>query len=151
VLIAVDLSPGSESVVTSGIALAADEAAQVTLMHSVTELASASALQAPARWMVPEYRTHIPDAAQRKLEGLVSAIATDVSRQMRIVTGPVAQRILEQSAELNVDLIVVGKSRGLQPLGSTALRVLRKNDRALLVVPAAAADRTAETERLHAA
>jgi hypothetical protein len=36
---------------------------------------------------------------------------------------------------LNADLVVVGRSGRFRPLGSTALRVLRDNTRALLVVP----------------
>jgi hypothetical protein len=36
---------------------------------------------------------------------------------------------------MNADLIVVGRSDRFRPLGRTALRVLRDEDRALLVVP----------------
>jgi hypothetical protein len=44
----------------------------------------------------------------------------------------------------------MGRSRGFKLLGSTALRILRKNDRALLVVPSAEL-RKGQVERPRAA
>ena len=151
VLVAVDLSAGSERLVRSAIALTAADSPRFTVMHTATGLEAARAVQSPARWMVPEYRTYVLDDTRRELEALVSAIATDVKARVRIATGPAAQGILEQSVDVNADLIVVGKSRGFRPLGSTALRVLRKNDRSLLVVPTTDAESTTQLERQRAA
>ena len=151
VLVAVDLSTASERLVRSAIALTAAEPPQITVMHTVTGLEAAQAVQSPARWMVPEYRTYVLDDTRRELEALVAAIPTDVNAEVRITTGPAAQGILEQSADVNADLIVVGKSRGFRPLGSTALRVLRKNDRSLLVVPPTDVESTTQVERHRAA
>ena len=69
---------------------------------------------------------------------------------MHVAAGSAARTILEHAGEIDADLVVVGRSRGFKLLGSTALRVLRKNDRALLVIPSAA-HRTSQVERQHAA
>jgi nucleotide-binding universal stress UspA family protein len=146
VLAAVDLFPGSANLLRRALALTADEPSQVTVMHTVTGLEAAGAVQSLARWTVPEYRTHVLDDARREVEGLVSTVSSDVEVQVRIATGSAAQGILDHAAEVNADLIVVGKSRGFRPLGSTALRLLRRNARALLVVPSTDARRLTAVE-----
>jgi nucleotide-binding universal stress UspA family protein len=134
-LVAVDLSPASKGVLCGAIALAADEAVQVTVMHTVKGLEAADAVQSPARWMVPEYRTHLLEDARRTLKALVSAVPASVDTRVEVSTGSAAGAILEHAADVNADLVAVGRSRGFKVRGSTALRVLRKNDRALLVIP----------------
>jgi nucleotide-binding universal stress UspA family protein len=51
---------------------------------------------------------------------------------------------VKEAETVNADLVVVGRSGRLRPLGSTALRVLRDNKRALLVVPVTEALLTSE-------
>lgn len=138
VLVAVDLSPASNDVVARAIELTADEAVELTLIHAVTGVEAADAVQSRARWVVPEYRAHVLNDARQKLEAIASAAAGDVGVGVRVSAGPAARTILEQADHLNADLIVVGRSRGIKLLGSTALRVLRRTDRALLVIPSAA-------------
>ena len=135
VLVAVDLSPASEDVLEAAIRLTAGEVGKLTVMHTVTGVEAADAVQSPARWMVPEYRTHVIEEARRALAKTVSSAATGVDPRLEISTGPAARAILGTAAEVGADLVVVGRSRGVKLLGSTALRVLRKNDRALLVIP----------------
>lgn len=135
VLVAVDLSPASKDVLSGAIALMSDEAVHVTVMHTVKGIEAADAVQSPARWMVPEYRTHVLDEARRSLNAVVSAVPAEVDTRVQVSTGSVAVTILEQAAGLDANLVVVGRSRGFKLLGSTALRVLRRNDRALLVIP----------------
>lgn len=135
VLVAIDLSPASKDVVTRAIELTADEAVQLTLMHAVTGVEAADAVQSHARWMVPEYRTHLLEDARRRAATIASAVPDGVDARVRVSTGSAAGAILEQAADVNADLVVVGRSRGFKLLGSTAIRVLRKNDRALLVIP----------------
>jgi nucleotide-binding universal stress UspA family protein len=150
VLVAVDLSSSSEDVLRAASGLAADEAVRLTVMHTVTGIESSDAVQSPARWMVPEYRAHVVDDARRHLEAVVSAVHPGADARVRVSAGAAARTILEHAADADADLVVVGRSRGVKLLGSTALRVLRRNDRALLVVP----DRTdaaASVERLRAA
>ena len=149
-LVAVDLSPASKDVLSSAVGLTAAEAVQLTVMHTVKGLEAADALQSPARWTVPEYRTHVLKDAQRTLEAVVSAVPAGLDTRVQVSTGSAARTILQHAADVDADLVVVGRSRGFKMLGSTALRVLRKNDRALLVIPSAS-QRTGRVERQRAA
>ena len=135
VLVAVDLSPASEEVLRGALGLTVRQTVRLTVMHTVRGLEAADAVQSPARWMVPEFRTHVLEDARRTLEGLVSEVAAGVDTRVQVSAGSAARGILEQAAHIDADLVVVGRSRGFKLLGSTALRVLRENDRALLVVP----------------
>jgi nucleotide-binding universal stress UspA family protein len=150
VLVAVDLSPASENVLRSAIRLTSGQAVRVTVMHTVKSLEAADAVQSPARWKVPEFRAQVLDDARRTLEGLVSDVPAGVDTRVQVSAGPAARTILEHAADGEADLVVVGRSRGFRPLGSTALRVLRKSDRALLVIPSAD-HRTSRVERQRAA
>jgi nucleotide-binding universal stress UspA family protein len=150
VLVAVDLSPASKDVLSDALALASNEAAQLTVMHTVTGVEAADAVQSPARWMVPEYRAHVLEDAREAVQAIVSATAASVDTRVQVSTGSAPRAILEHAAAAGADLVVVGRSRGFKPLGSTALRVLRHNDRALLVIPHADG-RRAGVERQRAA
>jgi nucleotide-binding universal stress UspA family protein len=135
VLVAVDLSAASKDVLGGAIGLTADEAVQLTVMHTIKEVQVADTVR--TGWMVPEYRTHVLEDALRTLEAIVSPVPANIDTRVQVSTGSAARTILEQAADVNADLVVVGRSRGFKMLGSTALRVLRKNDRALLVIPSA--------------
>ena len=149
VLVALDLSPMSTDVLKGAVALAAPDAA-LTMLHTATGVESADAGQSPSRWTVPEFRAHILNDARASLEGLVSDVPTALDTRVQVSTGSAARTILDRAADVEADLVVVGRSRSFKLLGSTALRVLRKNDRALLVIPSA--DRlTARVERGRAA
>ena len=150
VLVAVDLSPASEDVLRGALGLTARQTGRLTVMHTVKGLEAADAVQSPARWMVPEFRTHVLEDARRTLEGLVSEVAAGVDTRVQVSAGSAARGILEEAAHVDADLVVVGRSRGFKLLGSTALRVLRENDRALLVVPSEA-HRTRRLEAQRAA
>ena len=123
---------------------------QLTVMHTVQGLEAADAVQSPARWKVPEFRAHVLDDARRTLEGLVSDVAAGMDTRVEVSAGSASRAILEHAADVDADLVVMGRSRGFKLLGSTALRILRKNDRALLVIPSTA-HRTGQVERQHAA
>ena len=94
--------------------------------------------------------SHVIEDARRELEAVVSATPAGVDTRVQVSTGSPARSILATSADLNADLVVVGRSRGFKMLGSTALRLLRKNERALLVIPSEA-DRTKRFEQSLAA
>jgi nucleotide-binding universal stress UspA family protein len=100
--------------------------------------------------MVPEYRTHVVEDARRTLESVVSAVPAGAETHVLVSTGSAARTILEHAAGVDADLVVVGRSQGFKMLGSTALRVLRKNDRVLLVIPSTA-NGTGRIERQPAA
>ena len=150
VLVAVDLSPASKDVLRSAVELTGAEAAQLTVIHAAKEFEAAEAVHSRARWMVPEYRTHVLTDARRALEAVASAVPASVDTRTQVSTGSALRTILDTAADVDADLVVVGRSRGFKLLGSTALRVLRKNDRALLVVPGAS-QRTAREELQRAA
>ena len=150
VLVAVDLSPASKDVLEAAIGLTAGEAVQLTVMHTVKGVEAADAVQNPGRWMVPEYRRHVLEDARRTLEKVASAVPAGVDTRLQVSTGSAASTILGHAAGVDADLVVVGRSQGFRMPGSTALRVLRRNDRALLVIPGAAW-RTDRVERQRAA
>jgi nucleotide-binding universal stress UspA family protein len=150
VLVAVDLSPASQDVLRGAIALTAHEAERLTVMHSIRGLEAADSVRNPARWKVPEYRIHAQEDARRTLEAVVAELPAGIDTHVSVSTGSAARTILEHAAATDPDLVVVGRSRGFKLLGSTALRVLRQNDRALLVVPSVA-HRSGQVERPRAA
>ena len=150
VLVAVDLSAASEDVLKGALGLTERQASRLTVMHTVKGLEAADSVRSPARWKVPEFRAHVLEDARRSLEELVSGVPAGVDTQVQVSTGSAARTILEHAADVDADLVVVGRSRGFKLLGSTALRVLRRNERALLVIPTAA-HRRSQVERQHAA
>ena len=146
VLVAVDLSPSSKNVIEGAVRLTGGTAVQLTVMHTVNAVEAAAAVHSGGWWMVPEPRPHILEDTRRALEAAVSAVPAGVGTHVQVSTGSAARTILERAAEVSADLVVVGRSRGFKVLGSTALRVLRKNDRTLLVIPSVA-DRRVERQR----
>ena len=149
-LVAVDLSPASRDLLSGAMAVTADEAEQLTVVHTVKGVEAADAVQSPARWMVPEYRTHVLEDARKALESLVAAVPASLDTRVALSTGSAVRAILECAADAHADLVIVGRSRGFRMLGSTAPRVLRQNHRALLVIPNEA-HRAARVERQFAA
>jgi nucleotide-binding universal stress UspA family protein len=145
VLVAVDLSPASKGVVDYAVQLLGDDSRSLTVVHAATNIESASAVQSPARWKVPEYRAYALEDARRQLEAVVADVPSAVDTRVQLATGSPATAIVEQAEALNADLVVVGRSGRFRPLGSTALRVLRDNKRALLVVPITGAVPESET------
>lgn len=135
VLVAVDLSPASQAVLEGALELTAGDAERLTVVHTVKPTAGLDTFQSPAWWIGPEYRTHVVEDAKRTLESLASAVPAGIDTRVQVSTGAAARTILEHAAAADADLVVVGRSRGLKMLGSTALRILRRSDRALLVIP----------------
>ncbi len=134
VLVAVDLSPGSETLVQHALRLAGD-APRVSVMHAVTDLEARDAIHNPARWAVPEYRSYLLEHAREQVQAVLKSLSTPVDAGVRVVAGPAADAIAGEATALGADLVVVGRGHRFRPLGRTALRVLRDEDRAMLVVP----------------
>ena len=144
VLVAVDLSPASTALIDRALQLPGDESRRLTVIHAVNGIEPASGVG--NRWMVPEYRSYRLDAARRQLTDVMpSSAATDVT--LHVAAGPAAQTIRAYAADRDADLIVMGRSQRFMHLGSTAVRVLRNTDRALLIVPPSASARTMGVER----
>ena len=136
VLVATDLSPASTALIETALQFSEGDARQVTVIHAVDTIEPRGAFRHRARWMVPEYRGYVLGAARRQLDAVMARSAgTDDQPQLRVVAGPAAETIGAHAADLNADLIVMGRSRRFMHLGSTGVRILRNTDRALLVVP----------------
>jgi nucleotide-binding universal stress UspA family protein len=148
-LVAVDLSPASRAIVDYALQLLGHESPRLTVVHAAKSIESATAVQSPARWMVPEYRTYVLNDALRQLEAVVVDVPSTVDTRIQLATGSHAKTIIREAEAINADLIVVGRSDRFRPLGSTALSVLRDNKRALLVVPITEALSTPESVEQH--
>jgi nucleotide-binding universal stress UspA family protein len=148
-LVAVDLSPISRNVLDYAAQLPGGATRQLTVVHAASAIESTAAVRSTARWMVPEYRTYVVEDARRQLQAVVANVPNLVDVRVQIATGPHAKAIVAEADAVNADLVVVGRSGRFRPLGSTALRVLRDDKRALLVVPVAHVPRTSEIEEQH--
>jgi len=137
VLVAVDLSPDSQDVLSGALGLTAHQAAQLTVMHTVKAVEAAEAVQSAVPSRVPEFRAHVLQDARQRLQVIVSRVPAGVDTRVHVSAGSPARTIFEHAADIDADLVVVGRSQGAKLLGSTAQRVVRKTDRALLVVPSA--------------
>ena len=128
VMAAVDLSPASRDVLEGAVRLIpGGGAARLTVLHAGQE----------------------SDAARADVQALLSGVPAGVEARIEMTPDSPAGAILEKAASLDVDLVVVGRSQGFKLFGSTARRVLRRSERALLVVPGT--ESTARTGGQHAA
>lgn len=143
VLVAVDLSPESKTVVAHASQFAGGDSPRLTVVHAVKSIEAAEAVQSHARWIVPEYRTHVLDDARRQLETVLKNALTPADTRVRLATGSAPDAIVDEARAINADLIVIGRSDRFKPLGRTALRVMRDEERPLLVVPDSVEERTA--------
>ena len=143
VLVAVDLSPASTPLIETALQLPGDERRQLTVIHAVNTLAAAAGVD--SGWIVPEYRSHLIEAARGRLADVMPRSgASDV--KLHVAAAPVAQMIRAYAAHMEADLIVMGRSKRFMHLGSTAVRVLRNTDRSLLIVPPSASAQTISAE-----
>ena len=134
ILIAVDESPSAQTALEQGLALAAGDHAEVTVVHVVSIVGEQFAL-----------RDHKPDRVPERARTQVLVDATAVAEAVGVpcttellVGYPPAQNAA-LADELGVDLVVVG-SRCLSGvkrflLGSTSRALIGDTTRPLLVVP----------------
>ena len=138
VLVAVDLSPASKTLIERAKQVFGRDARQLTVLHAVNNIEAADAVWSHARWVVPEYRAYVLSGARRRVEAMTPNTA-GVSVQVHVAPGPTADAIVARAAAVDADLIVVGRSKRVLRSGATAVRLLRDTDRALLIVPPTAA------------
>jgi nucleotide-binding universal stress UspA family protein len=118
-LVAVDRSPASSAVIDAALQLSGGGERQLTVVHAVDGRQAADAGGA-VKWL----QQVIPPGLGR-----------DIKVDLRVKAGNAAGIIRAQAADVGADLIVLGRTRRFMHLGSTAVRILRSTDRALLIVP----------------
>jgi nucleotide-binding universal stress UspA family protein len=145
VLVAVDLSPASTALIETALRVSGDGSRQLTVVHAVNGIEAAWDVRNRARWMVPEYRGYVLGAARQQLADVMPpGVGAEVGAL--VAAGPAAETIRAYAEDANADLIVMGRSKRVLHLGSTAVRVLRSTERALLIVPPAASAQTMHVE-----
>lgn len=141
VLVAVDMSAASTTLIDAALQWSGGSAKQATVIHAIDGFGAAG-----DGWMVPEYRGYVLGEARRELVDLVRPnVVGDV--KVRVAAGPAASTIRAHAADINADLIVMGRSKRFMHLGSIAIRVLRRTDRALLVIPPSVTEQAIDAER----
>ena len=125
VLVAIDLSNESESVINRALELTGDDAGKLFLAHVVEPVASAYPIDAYAINMTKLQEEAMTIAAQR-LAGIADKHGIGSERQL-VLAGAAATEIRSKAEELGADLIVIGShgnSGWKLLLGSTANKVL---------------------------
>lgn len=125
VLVAIDLSNESESVINRAVELAGDDAGNLFLAHVVEPVAAAYPIDAYAINMTKLQEEAMTIAAQR-LAGIADKHGIGSDRQL-VLAGAAATEIRSKAEELGADLIVIGShgnSGWKLLLGSTANKVL---------------------------
>lgn len=141
VLVAVDMSPASTTLIDAALQWSGGRGRQATVIHAIDGFSAVG-----DGWMVPEYRGYVLGEARRELAKLVPPdVVSGV--KVRVAAGPAAATIRAHAADVNADLIVMGGSRRFMHLGSIAVRVLRRSGRALLVIPPSPSAQTIDAER----
>ena len=126
VLVAIDLSPASTGLIDTALQLPGGESRQLTVLHAVSGIGTAAA------------------ARQQLADVMPSSVGTEI--RLHVAAGPAAETIRACAEDASADLIVLGRSKRLMNIGSTAVRVLRNTDRALLIVPPGVSTQTIDIE-----
>jgi nucleotide-binding universal stress UspA family protein len=134
VLCAIDLSPRSPGTIANAARLAGDRA-RLVLLHVL----QASWLRRHARFGVPEFSRAMARDTRQRLQSIVEAQKLESDVLVTDNSKSVHDEILRVAGEVKADLIVVGATRktGLRRrlLASTAIRVSRRSNLPVLIVP----------------
>jgi nucleotide-binding universal stress UspA family protein len=148
VLVALDLSPESKSLIDRARDLVGGGVRQLTVIHAVESVEPTGALRNRARWLVPEYRGYVLGEARRRLKAVMpQSLGAGIKAKLRVAAGAAAETISAHAAAVKADLIVMGRSKRFMNLRSAAVRVLRTTDRALLVMPPTAEAHTVDADQ----
>ena len=132
VIVAVDRIASLPALVGRALGIVGVRSPRLAVVHVVDSLQSADAVIDPARWLVPEFREQLLGDVRRDLE---SVIPEGLEIPVHLATGPASEGIEAAAAEIGADLVVIGASRQPLRLGSTAARLVRRAQCALLVLP----------------
>jgi nucleotide-binding universal stress UspA family protein len=135
VLVGIDLSSESAHIVGSAVGLAGSDLRELTVVHAVAQIEAANAVRSPGRWKVAEYRGYVLEEARRDMRVMMQGVETRAKVSLRVAGGSADEVIDAQSAAVDADLVVIGRSKRLLRFASTARRILRNTDHSLLVVP----------------
>jgi len=141
VLVAVELSPASTTLIDMAVQLSEPDTRRLTVIHAVESLPGPRGVRTLATWGLPEYRAFVLNDDRRRLEAMVRGTVAGSAAQLRVVPGPAADAVTEEAAYMDADLIVVGRGDRVLRWGSTGARVLRESNGAVLVVPEATSRR----------
>jgi nucleotide-binding universal stress UspA family protein len=146
-LVAVDLSPASRALIDTSMHLLRGGVRRLTALHAIDDIEAAKALRNRAKRLMPQYRRYALGKARRRLKSVMpQSVGTDVKLTLRVAAGAAPETIRAYAASHNAGLIVMGRTKRFMHLRSTAVRVLRNTDRAVLVIPPTAAVRTVEAD-----
>jgi len=135
------MSPASRTLIDAALQWSGGRARRATVIHAIDGFSAVG-----DGWMVPEYRGYVLGEARRELAALVPPnVVSEV--KVRVAAGPAAATIRAHAADVKADLIVMGRSKRFMHLGSIAIRVLRRSDHALLVIPPSSSAKTIDAER----
>jgi nucleotide-binding universal stress UspA family protein len=132
VLVAVNPSPTSRALIDTAMDLLGRGVRTLTAIHAVDSIETDAALRPP----VPHYHDDLLGEARRRLKNVMPhSVGANVKATVRVAVGPAAETIRAHATYENANVIVMGRTKRFMQLGSTAVRVLRNTDRALLVIP----------------
>ena len=147
VLVAMDLSPESKGLIERTMDLLGGTVRKLTAIHAVDGIEPTGVLYDRGTWLVPEYRSFLLGEARLRLKAVMpQRVGAGLEPKVRIAAGAAAETIGAHAADVNADVIVMGRSERFMHLGSTAVRILRNTDRALLVLPPTATARKVDAE-----
>lgn len=141
ILASVDFSDATEQVVATAKALAMQTGASVVLTHVIQPIPHVVAYGNSKFFQkaVQEIEERAHEGARQKLHTLIEALDPIRVVGSKVFKGDVAERIMDESERLGVDLVIIGThgKRAFNPmeLGSSSAKILRSCRKPVLVVP----------------
>lgn len=135
ILVATDLSEESAAAIRFGDWLGEALGARVEAAH-IIEPPSPGVLAA-----APELEKAHQEEAEKKLREFTAANGLEGGAKVHVATGDVVSELLLMQHQMRADLVLVGRPRGKETLGSTGAAMARKMPVSVLVVPPGGVDR----------
>ncbi|MDD1793478.1 universal stress protein [Enterovibrio makurazakiensis] len=133
ILVAVDLSADSESLVQKGAALAKPLGAKLSLIHIDVNYAQLYTGLIDVNMV--ETRNHIIDEAQSQLNTLAKHVDVPVTNTL-VASGDLAEEITESIQHFGIDLVICGHHQDFwSTLISSAKQLINKTPVDMLMVP----------------